>query len=196
MLKNEDSLKKLLDFDEGFRFLKPIRGTPSFWQGTQRDLLACVRQLGVPTWFCSFSSADMRWTTLLNSILKQAGRAETVEQIEWADRCELLRSNAVTAARLFDFRWHCFLREVLMSPSNPIGKIKDDFYRVEFQQRGSPHVHCLFWIEDAPLLDKNTDEEVVQFIDKYVTCELPSEDEFIGHCDICATTFQASFQVM
>ena len=64
-----------------------------------------------------------------------------------------------------------------MSPSNPIGKIKDYFYRVEFQQRGSPHVHCLFWIENAPIIDKNTDEEVVEFIDHYVTCELPAQDE-------------------
>nr|XP_043868972.1 uncharacterized protein LOC122758736 [Solea senegalensis] len=177
VVNNEESLRKLLEFDDGYRFLKPIRGTPSFWQAAQRDLLACVRQLGVPTWFCSFSAADMRWTNLLGSILKQEGREQPAEELEWADKCELLRRNPVTAARMFDFRWHCFLREVLMSPSNPIGKIKDYFYRVEFQQRGSPHVHCLFWIENAPLIDKNTDEEVVEFIDKYVTCELPSDDD-------------------
>lgn len=64
-----------------------------------------------------------------------------------------------------------------MSPSHPIGKIKDYFYRVEFQQRGYPHVHCLFWIENAPQIDKNTNEEIVEFIDKYVTCELPSQDD-------------------
>ncbi|XP_034537729.1 uncharacterized protein LOC117811513 isoform X2 [Notolabrus celidotus] len=177
LLRDEESLKQLLEFDDGFRFLKPIRGTPAFWQGAQKDLLACVRQLGVPTWFCSFSSADMRWKNLLNSILKQEGRTQTFEELEWADRCELLRRNPVTAARSFDFRWHCFLREVLMSPAEPIGKIKDYFHRVEFQQRGSPHIHSLFWIENAPKIDKDSDEEVVAFIDKYVTCELPSEDE-------------------
>ncbi|XP_058472555.1 uncharacterized protein LOC131445864 [Solea solea] len=177
VVNNEESLRKLLEFDDGYRFLKPIRGTPSFWQAAQRDLLACVRQLGVPTWFCSFSAADMRWTNLLGSILKQEGREQTAEELQWADKCELLRRNPVTAARMFDFRWHCFLREVLMSPSNPIGKIKDYFYRVEFQQRGSPHVHCLFWIENAPLIDQNSDEEVVEFIDQYVTSELPSDDD-------------------
>ena len=67
-----------------------------------------------------------------------------------------------------------------MSPANPIGKIKDYFYRVEFQQRGSPHTHCLFWVEDAPKLDEASDEDVVSFIDQYVTCEVPSsaDDEF------------------
>ncbi len=119
----------------------------------------------------------MRWQNLLTSILKQKGRTQTVEDLEWADRCELLCRNPVTAARMFDYRWHCFLREVLMSPSQPIGKIVDHFYRVEFPQRCSPHVHCLFWIEGAPRTNKNTDEDVVEFIDKYVTCELPSDDD-------------------
>uniref|UniRef100_A0A3B3YQH8 ATP-dependent DNA helicase n=1 Tax=Poecilia mexicana TaxID=48701 RepID=A0A3B3YQH8_9TELE len=177
ILKNEDSLNKLLQFDDGYRFLKPIRGTPAFWQSAQRDLLACVRMLGKPTWFASFSSADVRWTNLLYSILKQEGRTQTLEQLQWAEKCELLRRNPVTAARMFDFRWHVFVKEVLMSPANPIGKIEDYYYRVEFQQRGSPHCHCLFWISDAPILDKNTDEEVIAFIDKYVTCEIPTEED-------------------
>uniref|UniRef100_A0A671UFX1 ATP-dependent DNA helicase n=1 Tax=Sparus aurata TaxID=8175 RepID=A0A671UFX1_SPAAU len=192
VLNDEESLRKLLQFDDGFRFLKPIRGTPSFWQGAQRDLLACVRQLGVPTWFCSFSSADMRWQNLLSSILKQAGRTETLEQLDWAQKCELLRASPVTAARMFDFRWHCFLKEVLMSSCHPIGKIKDYFYRVEFQQRGSPHVHCLFWIENAPIIDKNTDEEVIDFIDQYVTCELPAQDDTL--LDIVTSVQQHSKQ--
>lgn len=176
MLKDEESLKQLLQFDDGFRFLKPLRGTPAFWMSVQKDVLACVRQLGIPTWFCSFSSADLRWQNLLTSILKQEGRTQMAEDLEWADRCQLLRGNPLTAARMFDYRWHCFLNEVLMSPAQPIGKIIDYFYRVEFQQRGS-HVHCLFWIEGAPQIDKNTDEEVVEFIDKYVLCELPSDDD-------------------
>ncbi|XP_062389285.1 uncharacterized protein LOC134077598 [Sardina pilchardus] len=176
LLKDEGSLQSLLQNDEGYRFLKPIRGTPAFWQAAQKDLFALIRQLGIPTWFCSFSSADMRWTNLLSTLLLQEGRHETLEDLQWADKCELLRQNPVTAARMFDHRWHCFLKGVLMSPANPIGKIVDYFYRVEFQQRGSPHVHCLFWIENAPQIDKESDEDVAAFIDNYVTCELDSED--------------------
>ncbi|XP_033847315.1 uncharacterized protein LOC117393232 [Periophthalmus magnuspinnatus] len=171
-----ESLQDIIKTDEGYRFLRPIRGTPSFWQGAQKDLLAMVRNLGKPTFFCSFSSADLRWGGLLNSILKQEGRTETSESLEYAERCELLRNRPVTAARMFDYRWHLLLNYVLLSSLNPIGKIKDYFYRVEFQQRGSPHVHALFWIEDAPEIGKNTDEEVVQFIDKYITCEIPTLD--------------------
>ena len=97
LLNNDEALKELFQRDDGYRFLTPIRGTPPFWQGVQRDLFACVRQLGIPTWFCSFSSADLRWKNLLTSILIQEGRTETAEQLEWADRCDLLRRNPVTA---------------------------------------------------------------------------------------------------
>lgn len=55
--------------------------------------------------------------------------------------------------------------------------VRDYFYRIEFQQRGSPHTHCIFWIEDAPKFEENSDEEVVEFIDRYVTCEIPDQTE-------------------
>ena len=70
----------------------------------------------------------------------------------------------------------CFLKNVILSDANPIGKVKDYFYRVEFQLRGSPHTHCLFWIEDAPVLNDDTDDKVVEFIDKYVSCNLPAKE--------------------
>lgn len=92
------SLRQVLDFGEGYRFLKPIRGTPAFWQGVQKNLFAMVRQLGIPTRFCSFSSADMRETNLITSILKHEGRDKTLEQFKWAEKCEWHRP--VTAAHV------------------------------------------------------------------------------------------------
>ena len=64
-----------------------------------------------------------------------------------------------------------------MSRAAPIGKVKDYFYRVEFQQRGSPHTHCLFWIEEAPKLNADSDDKVAEFVDKYVSCALPSKQD-------------------
>ena len=52
----------------------------------------------------------------------------------------------------------------------PIGEIEDFFYRVEFQQRGSPHVHALFWVKDAPQLGKDSNSDITAFVDKYVSC--------------------------
>ncbi|XP_076872151.1 uncharacterized protein LOC143522232 [Brachyhypopomus gauderio] len=177
MLVNTDSLQRILNHDEGYKFLKPIRGTPVFWQSVQKDLFAMVRQLGIPTWFCSFSSADLRWPELMETILTQEGKHVSPDDLDWSERCALLKSNPVTAARMFDHRFRCFLKDVIMSEAQPIGEIVDYFYRIEFQQRGSPHSHCLFWVKDAPQIDKDDDNKVVAFIDHYVTCEMPSADD-------------------
>ncbi|KAI4872883.1 hypothetical protein NFI96_009167 [Prochilodus magdalenae] len=177
ILRNKEAVQEILNYDEGYKFLRPVRGTPAFWQNVQKDLFAMVRQLGIPTWFCSFSSADLRWPELMESILRQEGRDTSPDDLDWSERCGLLKINPVTAARMFDHRFRCFLKDVIMSEAQPIGKIVDYFYRVEFQQRGSPHVHCLFWVENAPQVDKNDDDEVVAFVDRFVTCEMPSEDD-------------------
>ncbi|XP_067257297.1 uncharacterized protein [Chanodichthys erythropterus] len=177
MLTNKESLQKILNFDQGYKFLKPVRGTPVFWQSVQKDLFAMVRQLGIPTWFCSFSSADLRWTELMQCIVKQEGCQTPIDKLDWSDRCGMLKRNPVTAARMFDYRFHYFLKDVIMSPAQPIGKIIDYFYRIEFQQRGSPHTHCLFWVENAPQVDRDDDNEVVAFVDRYVTCEMPPEQQ-------------------
>ena len=76
---------------------------------------------------------------------------------------------------MFDHRVHEFVTNVLKSNEHPIGEITDYFYRVEYQSRGSPHIHCLFFVKDAPQLDKTDDETVVKFVDKYISCQLPDE---------------------
>ena len=58
----------------------------------------------------------------------------------------------------------------MKSSCHPIGKVQDYFYRVEFQQRGSPHIHMFVWIENAPTLETNSEREIVQFVNNYVTC--------------------------
>lgn len=35
------------------------------------------------------------------------------------------------------------MSQILRGKNHPLGKIVDFFYRVEFQQRGSPHIHLL-----------------------------------------------------
>ena len=46
----------------------------------------------------------------------------------------------------------------------PLGKVKYHAIRVEFQVRGSPHVHSFLWITDAPGLSKDNANEYTQFI--------------------------------
>lgn len=38
-------------------------------------------------------------------------------------------------------------------------------------------MHCLLWVENAPKIDVHGKQAVANFIDKYITCSIPDEDE-------------------
>ncbi|CAB4032107.1 ATP-dependent DNA helicase PIF1, partial [Paramuricea clavata] len=52
-----------------------------------------------------------------------------------------------------------------------------DVHYIEYQQRGSPHIHMLLWLENAPAFGEDLDCVVVSFIDKIITCEKPTGDK-------------------
>ena len=88
----------------------------------------------------------------------------------------MIQSDPVTCARHFDYQVNNFLRHFLLSNAEPLGKISDWFYRVEYQQRGSPHILMMIWIESAPAFGEDSDSIVTSFIDKIITCKKPAEN--------------------
>ncbi len=181
MLTDNEQVKKLIRRNEGYRFLSKIRGTPAYWETSKKDVFAMIRQLGIPTFFITFSAADRRWIEIDNAILisqgKQPMTAEEHKNMTWEDHCRIIMSNPATAARMFQQRVYSFISDVILSPANPIGKVEDYYYRTEFQQRGWPHIHMIVWVKDAPVLDQDPDDEIATFIDRYISCELPPKDD-------------------
>ena len=74
---------------------------------------------------------------------------------------------------MFQHRLEAFFSEYLLSDTHPLGHITDYVIKIEFQMRGSPHAHCLLWVKDAPKTDKDPDDIVCTFIDKYITAVIP-----------------------
>ncbi|CAG2247064.1 unnamed protein product [Mytilus edulis] len=177
MLTKPDNLKKILKSDVGFRFLQPVRGTPPYWERTMKDLYAMIRQIGIPTFFLTFSAGETRWDDVLNTLLQVSHDRRNICDLQWTDKCKLIKDNPVICARLFDHRVKALFTDILMSPAQPIGKIVDFFFRTEFQQRGSPHIHCLVWIDGAPKLNQDSDKDICRFVDQHITCQLPDKDK-------------------
>lgn len=75
----------------------------------------------------------------------------------------------MTCTRHFDYQVNQFLTDFLFSSDESLGKISDWFYRVEDQQRGSPHIHILLWLENVPQFQEDSDNDVTAFIDKIIT---------------------------
>ena len=179
-LKQEGAIDRLMRFDEGFKFLKALRGSPPYFEKAKKDLFAMIRQLGPATLFCSFSSAETQWYHLLR-ILGELIDNKTysdneLENLNWEERCRLIQSDPVTCARHFDYQVNQFLGSFLLSSLEPLGKISDWFYRVEYQQRGSPHIHMVIWVPGAPEYQVQSDTEVTAFIDKIITCHKPTDN--------------------
>lgn len=56
--------------DDGFLVLRNLRGSPHYWEKAKKDVFAMIRQLGIPTWFCSFFAAETKWFPLLGCLSK------------------------------------------------------------------------------------------------------------------------------
>ncbi|CAB3987819.1 ATP-dependent DNA helicase PIF1 [Paramuricea clavata] len=179
-LKSESSVNKLINLDEGFRVLRNLRGSPPYFERCKKDLFAMIRQLGKPTWFCSFSAAETRWIHLIKILGRLIDNKDytddEVKQMTWQKKSELIQKDPVTCARNFEQMVQLFIHNFIKSSGHPIGEVVDFFYRVEFQQRGSPHIHGLFWIKNAPEYGKDSDEDIAKFVDRYVSCKADSDD--------------------
>ena len=179
-LKQQGAIEKLIHHDEGFKFLRALRGSPPYFEKAKKYIFAMIRQLRSASLFCSFSSAETQWTHLLRILSKIVNNREytdnELENLNWEEKCKLIQSDPVTCARQFDYQVNQFLRNFLMSSLAPLGKIADWFYRVEYQQRGSPRIHMLIWLEDAPVFGVNNDIEVLAFIDKIISCKRPTDN--------------------
>lgn len=49
--RNSDFIRPLITKDDVYRFLRPIRGSPPYWQKVMFELLAAIKQFKIFTWF-------------------------------------------------------------------------------------------------------------------------------------------------
>lgn len=105
------------------------------------EVVAMVKQLGIPTWFMTLSCADLRWPELFQIIARASGKNMTDEEVHalsYDEKCKLLNVNPVITAKHFQYRVETFFIEILLTDVNPTGKIVYYALRIEFQMRGSP----------------------------------------------------------
>ena len=129
-----------------YSFMRDIRGTQAYWNSVKIQLFAMFRTLGPPTFFVTLSADDNNWVDLMIVLSRSMGQnlsEEEAANLSASERRELMRTNPVVTARHFAHRFQCFLREVIKGSGQPIGEVVDYFWRIEFQLRGSPHVHSM-----------------------------------------------------
>ena len=116
-----------------------LRGTHSFWFKQRSRLISMIDTLGLPTVFFTHSAADLQWPELAQLTCPDDPTNST-------RRSQALRDNPAVADWFFYHRIQLFLRHFYVD----VLGVTDYWLRFEWQHRGSPHVHGLAWLPDAP----------------------------------------------
>lgn len=174
---DNEFLSNAIALDNAYRFTNKITGTPAYWENQKKNVFAMVRQLGVFTLFITLSAAEAHWPELL-IILKKTVDKETVDSdyvanLDFAEKARLIRLDPVTCALYFDHRFKQ-LKKTWFNADGPFAgfEVEHFYFRIEFQHRGSPHVHMCLWLKGAPQYDPNDEAcegRVVDFIDSIAT---------------------------
>ena len=166
--------KSKYELQDPYRALEAMPGTPKYWQKVKFEMLSKIDNFGAFQIFYTLSCGDRRWDPNFAAILLEKGHTmrynvenhdghwkqiiegKTIngnwkpldqflkDEVDESEH-ELIRCNVVTATRYFDHRVKCFLRDIVMDPSNPMS-VRFFTYKVEFQARGAGHVHGTLWL--------------------------------------------------
>ncbi|KAE8740593.1 hypothetical protein FOCC_FOCC013893 [Frankliniella occidentalis] len=152
-----------------------ISGSKSYWFARGKELLSMVEQIGLPTLFCTFSAADLHWPELFKLLAPD----EDFTTMSMFRKGQLVKNNPLIVDTFFLKRVETFMAEVVIKKY----KVKDYWFRIEYQHRGSPHLHGVLWIENAPdvtdLKNKSEEEQeqIVQYFADLVTAFHPNIDQ-------------------
>ena len=148
-----------------------VRGTQEYFKIPKWNSETMIRNYGPATWFMTFSPTEWLWPDFKEFLRKVNPNIDKSKCL-----AELSSIDPVGTAAYINARFDTFLK-FLHGPENPKGKIKHYFLRREYQNRCVTHFPCLFWIESAPIIGENTENEISDFIQRYVTCSLPKKNE-------------------
>ena len=147
-----------------------LRGTRQYWFRQRSRLISMVDTLGLPTIFFTHSAADLQWPELACLICPEG--PDTA-----ASRMKAVNENPAIADWFFFYRVQKFMEAFYIG----VLKATDYWMRFEWQHRGSPHVHGVAWLPNAPdveqLLrsaDDSISQEVIQYANRVVTTINPA----------------------
>ena len=173
------TFERFVASDNTFSFMSSVKGTPAYWKQFLYDVLAMVKQLGIPTYFLILSCAELRWEELpyiINKLNNLGLSEKELKNLSYQERCNLLNNNRVLVARHFQYKAEVFFKEIILDGS--LGKTRYYAIRIEFQERGSPHAHSFIFIFNAPNIQNEAD--YIEFIKKTINAQLPDHSNDPG----------------
>ena len=203
---------KVFQVEDAYSVFSEIRGSPKYWSRARNEIFAKLEQLGAFHLFFTLSCGEKRYFEIFTTLLQKAGHKITykldlegnwtTEESEifvdgiplWTfveeriDVNKLLQENTLLVTRVFENRVKSLFKNTIFGKGKSKIPVKYYTYRTEFQARGSPHIHCVLWLEDW-VLSSNVekfvrgeyDEDlVIRFIDEAISCSLNNENDKVN----------------
>ena len=147
-----ETYSSLSPTSQGKKVILPatFQGSPRFFQKLFQDSLAVVRHYGKPTFFVTMTT-NPEWPEIKDNL---------PPGVSANDRPDLI-------CRVFNIKAKRLIKYI--TSTKVLGKVVAYVFRVEFQKRGLPHLHCLV------ICEKNTIRNAAD-IDKYVSAEIPDKN--------------------
>ena len=149
-----------------------LRGTKQYWYRQRSRLVSMINTLGLPTIFFTHSAADLQWPELAQLICPEDTNSR-------ASRTKAVIENPALADWFFCHRIQKFIETFYVG----ILGATDYWMRFEWQHRGSPHVHGLAWLPNAPDVEEllasadtfdTVKEEIIQYADNIISTINPA----------------------
>ena len=148
--------------------LQSVRGTKQYWFLRSSELKCMIREFGPPTLFLTFSCAEYE-SPDITEFVRKVNDAPPKYSV-----AKLCVEDPVSVSRKYSLKFHAFFREVIMK-GQVLGIVDHFYWKKEYQNRGAPHYHVLLWIRDAPVIDRDEPDKVLDFIQERITCSIPDE---------------------
>ena len=157
--------------ENSYMFMKNIRGTVAYFRNQLYNLLSMFKTLGPPTIFMTLSADDLHWPELEMSLFD----VEYMDAVN-KNNFEGVISDPLITATHFERRFQSLMKHIILNGPKPLGEVKDFFARVEFQNRGSPHIHMFLWVKDLPGdLSKVSITDIENYINKTIFSTIPDD---------------------
>ena len=153
-----------------------------FWKWQHRSLVDSVRQFGFPTLFITISPSE--WSFPLPPWLRQmqelSGLGETnlaaFETLHFVNTLEQIVRGYLCGSNDSKWKSHLFANTRKCAANN----VLNYFYRFEFQNRGTVHMHMLVWLKKAECIDLTSITAHIPWVDidsAYLVYSLQKSDK-------------------
>jgi len=177
-IKYKPNLDNLIKSEIDYMDFNHIRNSLDLLQQMKKNIFAMISQQGPLNFLVTFTSVEHRWTPLVNTLAMLHDKRKKRKHIETIEDCNinyLIRNNPVTYGCYYRHMINA-LKKMISQEKTFFGEKVDFYFDTEFQNRGSECEHGLLWVENAPIYGVNSNNDIENFVDNYLTCNIDHLD--------------------